>query len=279
MPNLVSRWEGCVQMLTFEKLLLVVAIAWPAMADEWTKTFPMSGTPELRVRADDASVTVRPWDRNEIEARVTTSGWKISDSEVKVVEKHSANSLDVEVRVPRMNWTFGGFGSSLGHRWIKLELRVPSELRSDIHTGDGHISVERIKGNTVLSSGDGKIEAEGLDGRLNVRTGDGHIRVRGRFDVLEARTGDGSVEVDVSPGSRMASAWHVNTGDGHVTLRLPPNFAADIDAHTGDGHITADLPLTVSGTQRKSELRGHLNGGGEPLVVRTNDGHIRLERL
>jgi DUF4097 and DUF4098 domain-containing protein YvlB len=262
-------------MFTFGKLLLVIAIAWPAIADDWSRTYPMAGTPELRVRADDASVTVQPWDRKEIEARLTTSGWKISDSEVRVIEKHSGNSLDLEVRVPRMHWTFG----DLNHRWVKLELRVPSELRSDIHTGDGHILIGRIKGDTVLSTGDGKIEAEGLDGKLAAKTGDGRIRVRGRFDSLDVRTGDGSVEVDVSPGSRMASAWHVNTGDGHVTLRLPPNFAADIDAHTGDGGITADLPVTVSGTQRKSELRGHLNGGGQPLVVRTNDGHIRLERL
>jgi hypothetical protein len=40
-----------------------------------------------------------------------------------------------------------------------------------------------------------------------------------------------------------------------------------------------DLPALVQGSVRSSDFRGKLNGGGSPLVVRTNDGTIRLERL
>ena len=90
---------------------------------------------------------------------------------------------------------------------------------------------------------------------------------------------DGSIEAEIESGSRMSSEWRVRTGDGHVTLRLPSNFSAELDVHTGDGHIDSDLPVTVSGLRRENELRGKLNAGGPPLVVRTNDGSIRLERL
>jgi hypothetical protein len=77
----------------------------------------------------------------------------------------------------------------------------------------------------------------------------------------------------------MAGPWHIHTGDGSVSLRLPENFAADLDAHTGDGKITVDFPVTASGSLGGSELRGKLNGGGQTLVVRTGDGPIRLHRL
>ena len=77
----------------------------------------------------------------------------------------------------------------------------------------------------------------------------------------------------------MTSAWRIRTGDGSVTLRLPENFTADLDAHTGDGKITVDFPVTASGSLGRSELRGKLNGGGQTLVVRTGDGPIRLHRL
>src|SRR5207245_437236 len=43
-----------------------------ALADEWHKSFALTGKADLRVDVTDASVTIRPWDRNEIEARVTT---------------------------------------------------------------------------------------------------------------------------------------------------------------------------------------------------------------
>jgi DUF4097 and DUF4098 domain-containing protein YvlB len=105
-----------------------------------------------------------------------------------------------------------------------------------------------LKGEIHFSSGDGSIEADSIDGVFEAKTGDGHIRVSGRWDRLDLQTQDGSVEADARAGSKMSGSWRVSTGDGHVTLRLPENFAADLDAHTGDGKITVDFPVTMSGS-------------------------------
>jgi hypothetical protein len=76
----------------------------------------------------------------------------------------------------------------------------------------------------------------------------------------------------------MASAWDINTGDGHVTLRLPQSFAADLDAHTGDGQIEVNFPITTSGTVGGHDLRGKIGGGGPTLKIRTGDGGIKVQR-
>jgi hypothetical protein len=254
-------------------LSLAIAISGAALADNWSKTFPISGHPDLRVNANDGSVTIRTWDRKEIEARVTTVHWRIP-SDVQVVDHQTGDHVELEVRMPRHAFLF-----NLGQRSIQVELRVPRELKSDIRTGDGSIIVENLRGETRLSTGDGRIEATSLDGTLDAQTGDGRIITRGRFDMLNLHTGDGSIEAEVNNGSRITSEWSVRTGDGHVTLRLPASFSADLDVHTGDGHIQSDLPVTVSGSRNDHELRGKLNAGGPPLIVRTNDGSIRLERL
>jgi DUF4097 and DUF4098 domain-containing protein YvlB len=254
-------------------LSLAIAISGTALADDWSKTYTISGKPDLRVNVNDGSVTVRTWDRKEIDARVITVHWRIP-SDVQVVEHQSGDRVELEVRMPHRM-----FSMNLGQRSIQVELRVPRELRSDIRTGDGSIIVEDLRGETHLSTGDGRIEATSLDGTLEAQTGDGRIRARGRFDLLNLHTGDGSIEAEVNNGSRMTSEWSVRTGDGHVTLRLPSNFSADLDVHTGDGHIQSDLPVTVSGSRHEHELRGKLNAGGPPLIVRTNDGSIRLEKM
>jgi hypothetical protein len=171
------------------------------------------------------------------------------------------------------------FSLNFGQQSIRVELRVPRELRSAIHTGDGSIIAEDLHGETHLSTGDGRIEASSLDGTLDAQTGDGSIRARGRFDLLNLHTGDGSIEAEVNNGSRISSEWSVRTGDGHVTLRLPANLSADLDVHTGDGHIQSELPVTMSGSRGEHDLRGKLNAGGPLLIVRTNDGSIRLERM
>jgi DUF4097 and DUF4098 domain-containing protein YvlB len=245
-----------------------------AAADEWSKRYTVSGKAELRVDTNDGSVNVRTWDRNEIEARVTTSGYRIAPSDVQVIDRQAGNRVEIEVRQPRRP-----FSVNFGHRWIRVELNVPRELRSNIHTGDGNISMDGVHGETQLNTGDGRIEAEALDGALDAQTGDGRIRVRGRFDALRLHTGDGSIEADIDRGSKVGAEWNVRTGDGHVTLRIADNLAADLDVHTGDGHITSDLTVTATGAFRDHDLRGKINGGGPPFIIRTNDGSVRLEKL
>ena len=251
-----------------------LAISGAALADDWSKTFQISSRPELHVNVNDGSVTIRTWDRKEIEARVTTVRWKIP-SDVQVVEHQSGDRVELEVRMPHRMFMLN-FGQRSS---IQVELRVPREIRSDIRTGDGSIIAENLRGETRLSTGDGRIEATSLDGTLDAQTGDGRIIIRGRFDMLNLHTGDGSIEAEINNGSRITSEWSVRTGDGHVTLRLPATLSADLDVHTGDGHIQSDLPVTVSGSRSEHELRGKLNAGGPPLIVRTNDGSIRLERM
>lgn len=256
---------------------LAAALAHTALlADEWSKKFVVTGRPELRIDANDGSVNIRTWDRKEIDARVSTVGWRIAPTEVQVIDRQSGDRVELEIRIPHRPFSVN-FG--IGRRSVRLELQVPVELYSDIHTGDGAITVEGVHGETRLSTGDGHIEAYQLDGRLNAQTGDGRVRVRGRFDLLNLHTGDGSIEAEIENGSKMTTEWTIRTGDGHVTLRLPDSFSAELDVHTGDGHIESDLPVTVTGMRHEHELRGKLNAGGAPLVIRTNDGSIRLERL
>lgn len=241
-------------------------------ADEWKKSFPVSGKADLRVNVSDGGITVHSWERNEINARVVTEGWQIRPSEVRVTDHQGGDRVEIEVRTPH---EFVGFG----RRSVHVELMVPHELRAELHTGDGRISAQDLKGEIYLTTGDGGIEADAIDGTLDAKTGDGAVRATGRWDQLDLRTDDGSVEATARAGSKMAAGWHVNTGDGHITLHLPDSFATDLDAHTGDGKVTVDFPVTVMGSVSGSEIRGKMNGGGQTLQVRTGDGSIHLGRL
>jgi len=51
--------------------------ALPAGADEWSKTYTLTGNPDLRVDTSDANIHVSTWDQKTIEAKVTTGRYKI----------------------------------------------------------------------------------------------------------------------------------------------------------------------------------------------------------
>lgn len=253
-------------------LVLAAMTSSTGLADEWKKSFAVLEKADLRVDVSDGGITIRSWDRKEVGARVTTRGWRINDTEVRVTDHQGGDRVEIEVRTPRQ------FVSFTPHS-VHVDLMVPHELRAELRTGDGSISGQEVKGEFHLSTGDGAIEVEAVDGILDAKTGDGRIRASGHWDRLDLHTNDGSIEATAREQSKMGASWRVQTGDGHITLHLPEQFAADLDAHTGDGKVTVDLPLTVSGTIRGSEMRGKLNGGGPTLEVRTGDGPIRLQRL
>jgi DUF4097 and DUF4098 domain-containing protein YvlB len=275
----------------FAGLAVLGFVASPARGDEWSHRYPLKGAPELHVKTDDGSVRIETAETNEIVARVTTEGFKIAPDGVTLSESQTGDRVELEVRVPRQrSWT------SNGHRSVRVVLQVPRHADLDVRTGDGSVEVqpvsgrltlstgngsihaEGLQGEIVLHTGDGSIHASGLSGQLKAGTGDGHMNVQGRFDRLELTSGDGGIEAQAEPGSRVESAWSLRSGDGSITLRVPADLGAELDAHTGDGHIDVDQPLTVTGTVSGTTVRGRLGNGGEPIVIHTGDGSIHLQR-
>jgi DUF4097 and DUF4098 domain-containing protein YvlB len=254
-------------------LALIVIAVLPAHADEWTKTYTISGKPDLRIETSDANIRVTTWDQNTIEARVETSRYKIGDGGIRVEEHQNGDTVEIDVRYPHHN-----FNIELGNHKVDVIIQMPREGRVNLHTGDGKIDLAGFKGEMDLHSGDGSENLEGVDGKLHATTGDGHITAHGRFDELELKTGDGHVEVRATQGSTLAAGWRLETGDGNVSLEIPNDLSADVSLHTSDGHIDLDMPIVTEGKIRENEVHGKLNGGGSPLTIRTGDGSIHLRK-
>jgi len=293
-------WMICVVLLT---------VLPSAPTDEWTKSFNLERAAKLRIETSDANIRVTAWDGPTVEARIATKGWKIGGDGINIVDHQTADQIDIEVRFPhhvfQVNW---------GNRRVDIEIKVPRMADLDLHTGDGNVDVQGVKGAILLRSGDGnltlselqgtlkahtgdgnidvrnvrgevtlhtgggRIDLTGIDGSLTAETGDGRVHVNGRFDVLDVKTGDGGIDAVASEGSKLDANWRLNTGDGNLTLRLPATIAADVELRTSDGNIDFDMPVTVSGRQGKREVHGQINGGGKLISLRTGDGSIRLEK-
>jgi DUF4097 and DUF4098 domain-containing protein YvlB len=245
----------------------------PAHADEWSKTYNLSGKPDLRIETSDANIRVTTWDKNTIEAKVITSRYKIGEGGIRVDEHQTGDSVEIDVHYPHHN-----FNIEWGNHKVDIIIQMPREGRVNLRTGDGKIDIAGLKGTMDLHSGDGSENLEGVDGKLRADTGDGHITAHGRFDELELKTGDGHVDVRATEGSTLASGWRLETGDGNVSLEIPGELSADVSLHTSDGHIDLDMPIVTEGKIRQNEVHGKLNGGGSPLTIRTGDGSIHLRK-
>jgi len=291
-------------------LMLSVAVLAPrAQAEDWTKSYTISGRAQVKVDTNDGAVQIYTGDTKQVDFRVLYDGYEMNKT-LHVDSGQDGDSVQINARV-NGHW---GFSWGNNHRNIRIEVHMPKDadlqidtgdgsvttqsvngkvkihtgdgsVRAqevsgdvDIDTGDGSITVDGAKGEIRLRTGDGHIDARNLDGKVDALSGDGHIKLDGRLDALSVKTGDGSIDARLQPGSKVNSGWSVRTGDGSVDIVLPADLQANIDASTNDGHISLGIPVTVEGTFSNSQIHGKMNGGGQPLVIHTGDGSIRLSK-
>lgn len=260
--------------LLIPALVLLLGVA--AHADTWNKTYNVSGTPTLYVKAGDGNLHVTSGDSKRIAITVMTEGYRLAPGAVTIEESQAGDSVRLEVRVPHQHVVVFGWD----HRRIDIQITVPRQASLDLNTNDGRIEASRVAGELRFHTGDGSMDLHDLEGSLLASSGDGHINADGRFDALDIHTGDGHVVVDARRGSRIGSDWRVKSGDGSVRLRLPEGFGAELDAASGDGSIDVDFPVTIYGGRvKRSRVHGKINGGGGILEVRTGDGSIHIDRL
>ncbi|HEY1270812.1 MAG TPA: DUF4097 family beta strand repeat-containing protein [Terriglobales bacterium] len=261
------------RIVLFAAFLLILSPL--ARAEEWSKTYTITGQPDLRVQTSDATLQVDTWDQHTIEARVSTEGYKIGEHGIQIFEHQTGDMVEIEVRYPYHSFNFD-IGSH--HRRVEVVIHMPREGRLNLRTGDGRIRLANFKGEIETRSGDGHQEISSVDGILRAHSGDGRIVADGRFDGLDVSSGDGRIEVTARRGSTIARSWSLRAGDGRINLLVPEDLAADVDFHTRDGHLDVDVPVTVTGRMGSKNIHGKMNGGGNLLTIHTGDGSIRVQR-
>lgn len=264
------------------------------------KRFAVEGRADVRVTTFDGAIEVHGWDKPEVVIEIEKRGpTKGALEGLQILSNQKGQVIELEVKRPRSE-SFTGMGL---HRsaYARLIVNVPRETDIRARSGDGAIRVERIRGRIdlrtsdgsirvsnaggelTLDTSDGSVTVEGVEGKLAVDTGDGSVNIGGRLDALKVRTGDGSIVYRAEPATLMTEPWEIVTGDGGVTLYLPPDFGAELDAHTGDGTIRNDLAVERPDAERDRDaserrtLRGRIGAGGKVLRVRSGDGAIRLK--
>jgi len=194
-----------------------------------------------------------------------------------------------------------------------FEIEVPTETRTEVHTGGGSITLSGLHGDSDVKTSGGAIEVTGLSGSLEAHTSGGPIRLRevtgnahvatsgGPIDVealegnlqahtsgggiridrvsgsVEAKSSGGPIRVTYSPGNHHGGV--LETSGGSIEVAIDPSANLNLDASTSGGSVSSDLPVRVVGTVSRSRMQGSIGSGGEELRLHTSGGSIRIHAL
>jgi hypothetical protein len=155
------------------------------------------------------------------------------------------------------------------------EITIPADVRIDLDTSGGSISIEGEMAAAVRAdTSGGSIQADGgVD--LNLDTSGGSIHVRRALGKLRADTSGGSITVDyVGPG---ATDVNLDTSGGSIHAKVDPTAKLHIVGDTSGGGVHVDgFANFVVEKKDRSHVSGQLNGGGGRLRADTSGGSIRI---
>src|SRR6266478_5918448 len=105
-----------------------------ASAEEWTKSYAVSGRARVHVDTNDGSVRVTTGDSKQVEFRVSYNGYTL-DKNLNITSRQDGDQVQVSARIRNsMNWGWGGM-----HRSLRIEVHMPRTADLNVDTGDGSV--------------------------------------------------------------------------------------------------------------------------------------------
>ena len=222
-------------------------------------SIPVKGVPRITVDAKGSSVSVRGWDKNEVQYRVTQFSPARDQKPLNIKEDHSESAVNLTVVNDSPSSGNRGFFPSQNR--VRIEIFVPrkSNLKID---ASGEIRIEGVSGDVELSGDDESINVRDSDGKLRVSTSDGRVRVIGFTGDLDVQSSDGPISLEGDFRTLNARAR-----DGSVMLTLPEKVSADLDV-TGSEVKGDGVSVTrIGGDENGSKYR--VRDGGRLYKIAT----------
>lgn len=265
---------------------LLAACSADAAEKKFERSFSVSPGGALIVDADSASVRVSGGDTNQVTVRMNARGSEEDLASAKLEAVQTDGGVTVTMRLRKNGWFFWGSWS----RSAYIEVTVPRRYDIDVHTSGGSIELTDTTGTATLRTSGGSVVAKDVNGNVEARSSGGGIyadTIRGDIDAdtsggsVRLLNVDGKIRGNTSGGSVECSLVGVNRGisattsGGSIHVTVPQATRGNLEATTSGGSVNSDLPVTTT-SQQRGQLKGSVNGGGEPIYIHTSGGSISL---
>jgi len=235
---------------------LALLAAADELREEFHQTYALAAGGRLSLSNVNGSVHVTAWDRNEVKVdAVKRARTQEALKEAEIVVDARADAIEIRTKYPE---NYHGRDAAS----IDYTLTVPKGARLDqIRTVNGAIDVDGVTGEVRASSVNGAVSGQRLEGQVNLST------VNGRVEA-------GLLRMDAS------KSVSLNSVNGQVSLRLPPDASLRLSAATVHGSIESDfdLPIRKIGFGPGGNVETTIGTGGADVRLHTVNGGIRLAR-
>jgi len=239
-----------------------------------TYTFPATGINALSADTKNGDVTVTAaadttitvgvlkfaYGRNKADAEKAITNVVFSDTIV-------GGTLLIEADMPSGPRPYG----------CNLSVSVPETTALDLATTNGDVKASSTYGPITASTTNGDVELTGTTGAADISTTNGKLNVRVHGGAVEGTTTNGAVDCDLAALGPTETVGLATT-NGDVTLLLPADVSALIDASNTSGLITIYDFTVIYEEQTATHIRGRIGSGASSITITTTNGDITVRR-
>ena len=205
------------------------------------------------------------------------------------VEKHAygRDSADAEKAIANVVYSGTIGGNELGAKaempsgsrpyGASFNITARESTRLSLSTTNGDVSATNMVGNINASTSNGKVVLTGNSGTARVSTTNGSLTVSVHSGGIEGKTTNGTIDCDLAALGATDSVG-LTTTNGKVTLLLPEDVSALIDATNTTGLITIyDYTVTYE-VQTEHHLRARIGSGASSITITTTNADVTVRR-
>jgi hypothetical protein len=244
-----------------------------ALSESESKSFPVSGTPQIVIENFNGPVAVRAWNKAEVSFNVMKRALDRDALQgIQVQASQSGRQIEVSVKFtkPARKLKFGRAEVVSQGAYVELEISVPQNADLRITNEDGPLRVSGLDGEVSLRTGDGAISVRDGRGRLSAYTNDGLVKIvnyNGEVDASEM--GDHGITLD-----GQFTQLKALTGGGPISLGVPAGFNATV---VTDAESVVNRGLNAAEESGSAGLkRWRIGNGGPVFNLRPQSGQLIL---
>lgn len=245
------------------RLSQAVWFSGPPTVEKKRNTFAVRGVPKVSIEAQGCAVTVRGWDRAEVQYVVTELASRRRAPAV-VTEDHNASF--VNLKIVNNAGPLPSPGLEVNTERVRVEVFVPRKSNLKI-VSDGEIRLDGVSGEIELEGDDESINIRDVDGNLSLVADEAQVRVIGFKGDFDSQTACGNVFLEGDFKKLTAKAT-----DGIVTLTMAPNANATFISNTEVESEGVELA-------REDENTWRLGKGGARYNFDFNEGKLVLRSI
>jgi DUF4097 and DUF4098 domain-containing protein YvlB len=205
----------------------------------------------------NGGISIKGWDRADVLVRAQVRTAAPTDAEARDLARQ------VNVQTGGAQIKADGPRSENDHSWsVSYEVFVPTRSSASLRTVNGGVSVADVTGNLDFQVVNGGVSLARVNGYVHGRTVNGGLHIQ-----LDGPRWEGQ-------------GMDVSTTNGGVTLSVPQNYSAQLDAQTNNGGVHSDLPMVSMASNRQDRhITAALGSGGATLKITTVNGGVSIKRI